>query len=137
MSILGNFPFTPLWVLISHRPFQSYLYRLISLPRKIGRIISSVLLRSSFVLQLAKISSRFAVVIINASLQPVKTPLLILISQSLSGVPYFSILALILCSTGDKITQELLSKVFSNHCFPEMLICLLFPCNTCARVGRV
>ena len=39
-----------------------------------GRISSAVLLRSSSVWQLAKISLRFAVLMIKASLQPVSTP---------------------------------------------------------------
>ncbi len=55
-----------------YKPAQLYPYLLISLPRKIGRISSSVLLRSSSVWQLARISSRFSVEIMKASLQPVQ-----------------------------------------------------------------
>lgn len=102
-----------------------------------GRITSSVLLRSSSVLQLASISALFSLLIMKASLHPVKTPLLILISQSLSGVPYFSILDLILCSIGERITQEFESKVFSIHCSVGITICLLLPCSTWAKLGCV
>lgn len=44
------------------------------IPAAIGRINSSVLLRSSSVWQFVNISSRFSELIMNASLHPVSTP---------------------------------------------------------------
>ena len=70
-----------------------------SLPRKIGLIISALF--GSWAIS----SARFFPSMIKASLKPVSIPLFICISQSLSGVPMASILALIRCSISESITQ--------------------------------
>ena len=86
-----------------------------SLPRKIGRIKSSVRRRSLSDLQFFKMEFRCCSEIINASLQPVRIPRLIFMFQSFNGVPMRSILDLIDCSIGFKITQllDVLNSLFA------------------------
>jgi hypothetical protein len=92
-------------------------------PRRIGRIIASVLCRSALSLQCERISFLTEDEIIKASLQPVKTPLDIIIFQSFSGVPIASILFFILISMGDKITQlsEVLKLILQLYCCTKSL----------------
>ena len=92
--LLGKVP-------IKYKCAKSYPYRFISLPRRIGRIISALL--GHFLIS----SSRFSLFIMNASLQPVKIPRYIFMSHSLSGVPTASIFCLIRCSISERITQLL------------------------------
>ena len=93
------FSFIPLCVLISHKLANSKLYFFISLPRKIGLIISTDL--GSFLIN----SFFFSSLTINASFNPVRIPRLILIFQAFKGVPTSSILDLIPRSIGLNITQ--------------------------------
>ncbi|MCB4951377.1 hypothetical protein LGW06_08135, partial [Streptococcus mutans] len=79
---------------------------------KIGRIISADLGSCSIS------SFRFALSMINASLYPVRIPLLILIFQSFNGVPTDSILCFIDCSIGERIIQlsSLLKEICNVFC---------------------
>ena len=61
---------------IKYKFAHSYPYLLMSLPRRIGRISSAVLWRSASLAQLASISLRFSVDMMNASLLPVFIPIL-------------------------------------------------------------
>ena len=90
-----------------------------------GRIICSVRSRSAVSAHRARISARLFSSMIKASLHPVRIPRYIFTPQSFKGVPTDSILRLILCSIGERITHdsEEVNAQGVAVCFTKTLIC--------------